>query len=71
MEIMIEQMETKEYQIKRYPEEPHSDNEHGWKNWWIKKCFNPNDTLTEGAMKWIHDCWITTKVNWTNEKYNK
>lgn len=53
-----------EQRITRYPDEPHPDNEHEWKAWWVKKCFQLDKPLTEGAVKWIHQCWITTKAGW-------
>lgn len=50
--------------ITKYPDEPHPNNEHAWKSWWVKKCFDPKQPLTEGAIKWIHQCWQTTLANW-------
>lgn len=50
--------------LRPYPDEPHPDDEHAWKAWWVKKGFKPDDVLTEGAVRWIHQCWIETKARW-------
>lgn len=48
----------------RYPDEPHPDNEHAWKSWWVKKCFDLEQPLTLGAVIWICSCWKITKARW-------
>ena len=50
--------------LKKYPDEPHPDDGHKWKSWWIKKCYNPEDPLTKGDLIWIHQCWVTTMSRW-------
>lgn len=50
--------------ITRGPGEPHPDDEHAWKCWWVKRMFDPEEPLTTGALKWIHDCWLNTKALW-------
>lgn len=50
--------------INPYPDEPHPDDEHTWKSWWVKKCFDLDKPLTRGAMVWIHQCWRETKARW-------
>lgn len=50
--------------INRYPDEPHPDNEHTWKRWWVCKCFDLKQPLTTGAVRWIHTCWLETKARW-------
>ena len=54
--------------ITRYTDEPHPDNEHEWKCWWVKKCFHPDTILTVDAIVWIHQCWATTMAGWTLSK---
>jgi hypothetical protein len=54
--------------ISPYPDEPYPNNEFKWKSWWVKKCFQPGEPLTEGAIKWIHQCWQNTLANWPYAK---
>lgn len=50
--------------INPYPDEPHPDNEHEWKSWWVKKCYNPEQMLTQGDLVFINNCWRQTKAAW-------
>ncbi len=54
--------------ITRYADEPHPDNKHKWKCWWVKKCFHPETLLTDEMIVWIHQCWIATMAGWTLSK---
>ena len=56
-------MNVLDARIRLYPDEPHPDNEHTWKSWWVRKMFDPTKPLTVGALKWIHQCWLNTKAN--------
>lgn len=50
--------------ITKYADEPHPNEEHAWKSWWVKKCFDLQEPLTAGALEWIHQCWQMTKALW-------
>jgi hypothetical protein len=54
----------KELPIMRYPDEPNPSDKFAWKAWWVKKCFPPEQPLTEGAIKWINECWKSTAARW-------
>lgn len=57
--------------IKRYPDEPHPDNEFEWKKWWVMLCFRPDDPVSRGALAWIDQCWRETKARWhVQEKFD-
>jgi hypothetical protein len=45
-----------------YPDEPHPDNEHEWKRWWVAKVFDPERPFSD--WDWVHSCWKETKANW-------
>jgi hypothetical protein len=65
--ITIRRLDAQIPIARHYPDEPHPDNEHAWKSWWVRKCFDLQQPLTTGALKWIHQCWQTTKAGWNTE----
>lgn len=50
--------------IKPQEGEPHPDNEHTWKAWFVKKSFKADDEFTEGMRVWTHQIWKETKARW-------
>jgi hypothetical protein len=60
-------MMTADVPITRYPDEPHPNDEHTWKSWWVRKCFNQKQPLTFAAAEWVHTCWIETKARWSRQ----
>ena len=50
--------------ITKYPDEPHPDDEHAWKSWWVKKCYDPQQPLLRQDLVFIHNCWRETKARW-------
>lgn len=53
--------------INPYPDEPHPNDEFVWKQYWVKKFFEPKDPLSKGEREWIHQCWQTTKALWNSK----
>lgn len=53
-----------EQPLTKYPDEPHPDNEHEWKAWWVKKCFDLQKPMTEGDIVFVDQCWKETKARW-------
>ena len=51
--------------INPYPDEPHPDDEHAWKCFWVKKFFRPDQMLTQGDLDFVHTCWVETKARWS------
>ena len=50
--------------IKKYPDEPHPNDEFAWKAFWVKKMFDPGKPLLEQERVWTHQCWLETKARW-------
>lgn len=59
-------MSALDSRIRLYPDEPHPDDEHAWKSWWVRKMFKPEQMLTTECLFWIDRCWKWTKANWHN-----
>jgi len=51
-------------QIRLYPDEPHPNDQHRWKSWWIRKMFDPEEPLYAEQLQWVHQCWRTTMAGW-------
>jgi hypothetical protein len=40
--------------IQPYPDEPHPDNEADWKQWWVRKHYQPDRPLLQGDLVFMH-----------------
>ena len=50
--------------ITRGPGEPHPNDEHAWKCWWVRRMFDPKQPMYAGELKWVHQCWKNTMALW-------
>ena len=48
--------------------EPHPDDEHGWKSWWVAKMFRPETPLYQDQLLWVHSCWVETEARYPQTK---